>query len=249
MKTKSINTIVRESLLDNNLPLHFYTRFLHHALRIVDELSMDFDLGNVKIIELDITSYNRAILPSDFVDYVDVSVKSGERLLPLERERNLNKKYNYDEAGNKIPYISEERYNDLDLNLLIGGKTVNQHGELSGRMYGRERRATLTFDIDKINSELVFSNTTELSKITLTYISTAVSKSSANAITPYAVDVVVKYIQMMSAKAQGAKIGLYQMFKQDYENAHRVFRARMNSMDYADIIGALRRGIHGSLKN
>jgi hypothetical protein len=249
MKTKSINTIVRESLLDSNLPLHFYTRFLHHGLRIVDELSMDFDLGNIKIIELDITSYNRAILPYDFVDYVDVSVKSGERLLPLERERNLNKKYNYDEQGNKIPYISEERYNDLDLNLLIGGKTVNQHGELSGRMYGRERRATLTFDIDKINSELVFSNTTELSKITLTYISTAVSRSSANAITPYAVDVVTKYIYMMSAKAQGAKIGLYQLAKQDYENSHRVFRARMNSMDYADIIGALRRGIHGSVKN
>ena len=249
MKTKSINMIVRDALLDNNLPLHFYTRYLHHALRIVDELSMDFDFGNVKMVELDITSYNRAILPSDFVDYIDVSVKSGERLLPLERERNLNKRYNYDESGNKIPYISEERYNDLDLNLLIGGKTVNQHGELSGRLYGRERRATLTFDIDKINNELVFSNTTELSKITLTYISTAVSKSSANAVTPYAVDVITKYIYMMAAKAQGVKIGLYQIAKQDYENAHRVFRARTNSMDYAEIIGALRRGIHGSVKN
>ena len=54
---------------------------------------------------------------------------------------------------------------------------------------------------------------------------------------------------MMAAKAQGVKIGLYQIAKQDYENAHRVFRARTNSMDYAEIIGALRRGIHGSVKN
>ena len=70
MKTKSINIIVRDALLDNGLPLHYYTRYLHHALRITDELSMDFNLGNIKVVELDVTSYQRAVLPNDFIDFI-----------------------------------------------------------------------------------------------------------------------------------------------------------------------------------
>jgi hypothetical protein len=54
---------------------------------------------------------------------------------------------------------------------------------------------------------------------------------------------------MMAYKAESAKIGLYQLAKQDYENARRIFRARMNAMDYATIIGSIRNGIFGSLKN
>lgn len=252
MKTKSLNTIVRDALLDNGLPLHYYTRYLHHGLRAVDELSMDFNLGNIKIIELDVTSYQRAILPADFVDFIDVSVKHGERVLPMEREVNLNKKYNYDEAGNKIPYPSTLSINydaEINYNLISGTNNLNSRGELIGRYYGRKRTANLTFDIDETNQEIVFSNGMIITKVTLTYMSSAVSRSSANVVTPYATDVITKYIQMMIAKAEGAKIGLYQLFKQDYDNARRIFKSRMNATDYATILGTIRNGIHGSLKN
>lgn len=252
MKTKSLNTIVREALLDNNLPLHYYSRYLHHGLRIVDELSMDFDMGNIKMIELDVTDYQRAILPSDFVDFIDVSAKHGERLLPMERERTLNKNYNYDDAGNKIPYQSGLSVNydaEINYNLISGSNNMNTRGELVGRYYGRKRAPKLTFDIDTKNSEIVFSNGMILSKVTLTYITSAVSRSSANLVTPYATDVVVSYINMMAAKAENSTLGKYQLLKQDFDNARRKFRARMNAMDYAEIIGSIRNGIYGSLKN
>lgn len=251
MKTKSLNMIVRDVLLDSGLPLHYYTRYLQHGLRILDELSLDYDLGSVKTVELDITSYGRAILPSDFVDYIDVSSKSGERLLPLERESRLNKMYNYDDAGNKIPFENEanEYIENLNYFLNRGSSMLNSNGQFVGRYYGRERRALFTFDIDKVNQEIVFSNKTTFEKIVLTYVTSAVSKSSANVVTPYAVDTISKYMVMMAAKASGARLGEAQGAKMEFENARRVLRARLNSMDYAEIIGALRRGIHAGIKN
>lgn len=252
MKTKSLNIIVRDALLDSGLPLHYYTRYLHHGLRIMDELAMDFDLENVKMQELSVTSYQRAILPTDFIDVIDVSAKHGERLLPLERDRALNKIYNRDDSGNKIPYPTDTNINydaEFNYNLISGANNLNTRGELVGRYYGKQRKPLLVYDIDTTNSEIVFSNTMALEQVTLTYVTSAVSKSSANLVTPYATDVITKYIMMMAAKAEGGTLGKFQLATQEYNNARRVFRARLNSMDYAEIIGALRRGIHGSIKN
>jgi hypothetical protein len=252
MKTKSLNIIVRDALLDNGLPLHYYTRYLHHALRITDELSMDYNMGNIKMVKLNLTSYQRAVLPNDFIDLVDVSAKQGERLLPLERDRTLNKMYNYDVSGNRIPYPFDTTLNydsEFNYNLISGGNNLNTRGELIGRYYGKQRKPLLMYDIDTINSEIVFSNTTTFTEITLVYISSAVSKSSANLVTPYATDVITKYVQMKATQVDGGRIGMLQIYKQDFENARRIFRARMNSMDYAEMVGLIRKGIHGSLKN
>jgi hypothetical protein len=252
MKTKSLNVIVREALLDSGLPLHYYTRYLHHGLRILDELSLDFNLGNIKTVALAVTSYQRAVLPSDYIDFIDVSAKYGERLLPLERERNLSKKYNYDSSGNKITYPTATSINydeEINYSLISGSNNLNTRGELVGRYFGRKRSAKLTFDIDEDNQEIVFSNEMGLTEVTLTYITSAVSMSNANVVTPYATDVISKYIVMKAVQAEGVTLGKYQLAKQDYDNARRVFRARMNAMDYSDILGSTRRGIHGSIKN
>jgi hypothetical protein len=218
----------------------------------MDELSLDFDLGNVKSVELSVTSYNRAILPTDFIDVIDVSAKHGERLLPLERMRSLNKNYNRDDAGNKISYPASDMVNydsEFNYNLISGSNNMNTRGEMIGRFYGKQYKPLLAFDIDTINSEIVFNNTMPLEQITLSYVTSAVSKSTANLVTPYAIDVISKYVQMMAIKNEGAKIGVYQLAQQDFHNAKRVFRARMNSMDAAEMVGAIRRGIHGSIKN
>ena len=252
MKTKSLNVIVRDALLDSGLPLHYYTRYLHHGLRILDELSLDFNMSNIKTVALAVTSYQRAVLPTDYIDFIDVSAKYGERLLPMERERNLSKRYNYDSSGNKTTYPTATSINydeEINYSLISGSNNLNTRGELVGRYYGRKRSAKLTFDIDETNQELVFSNEMGLTEVTLTYMTSAVSKSSANVVNPYATDVITKYIFMMAAKAEGTTLGKFQLAKQDYDNARRVFRARLNAMDYSEILGSIRRGIHGSIKN
>lgn len=252
MKTKTIDNIVRDALLDDGLPLHYYSRYLHHGLRILDELSLDFELGNVKSIELDVTSYNRAILPADYVDFIDVSAKNGERLLPLERDRDLNKNYYYDSEGNKAAYPDATPigvYEEISTLLLSGGRTINFRGEQTGRLYGRTRKPALVFDIDTTNQEIVFANSITLTKVTLTYLTTGVSRTSANAVTPYANDVITKYIKLMATKAEGGRLGDIQLREIDYRNALRKFRARMHSTDTTEVLGAIRTGIHGTIKN
>jgi hypothetical protein len=126
---------------------------------------------------------------------------------------------------------------------------MNTRGELIGRYYGRKRQPKLTFDIDEINSELVFGNEMVLSKVTLIYMTSAVSRSSANLVTPYATDVIIKYIEMKAAQAEGGTLGKFQLTEQSYANAYRRFKSTMNSLDYAEILGTIRNGIYGSLKN
>ena len=58
----------------------------------------------------------------------------------MERERTLNKKYNYDSAGNKIPYESSLSVNydaEINYNLISGSNNMNTRGELVGRYYTR----------------------------------------------------------------------------------------------------------------
>lgn len=254
MKTESIDSIVRRALLNDGLPLHYYTRYLNHAINILEELALDFPINNVKIVDVPITSYNRAILPTDYVDYVSVNIKAGDRALPMERVRTLNKKYNYDTNGNKIPYPSEHSINfdsELAYNLISGLGNTNPRGELLGRYYGRVRNPTFVFDIDEINSEIVLGTdvTSAINTIQLTYITNGYCTSCANAVTPYAVDVIIKYIKMMAAKAQSARLGEYQLLSQEFYNAKRILRARLHSMDTQEVLASIRNGIHGSIKN
>jgi hypothetical protein len=252
MKTKSIDVLVRDALMDDRLTLHYYTRYLHHALRIMDELSLHFDLGNIKSTELELTSYKRVPLPADFIDVVNVDAKNGERSIPLERDRLLNKRYNFDDSGNKIPYPAETPlgvYEEYSASLLSMGKTINFRGEQTGRLYGRIRKPAMVYDIDTLNQELVFGNDMPLTKVTLIYITNAVSMSNANVVTPYATDVITKYIKWMARKAENGRLGSIASAENEYQNALRKFKSTMYSIDYAEILGSIRSGYHATIKN
>ena len=55
--------------------------------------------------------------------------------------------------------------------------------------------------------------------------------------------------QVQSWIKQGTTLGKYQLAKQEYDNARRIFRSRMNATDFAEVLGSIRNGIVGSLKN
>ena len=103
MKTITLNHIVRNSLIEAQLPLHYYVRFLHYGIRQLEELNYDNPL-NVKRAALTVTSYQRAVLPSDCVDVIEVYLKYGEHVLPMSQDPNLNTTQKYDSSGNKIAY-------------------------------------------------------------------------------------------------------------------------------------------------
>lgn len=254
MRTKTLDGVVRGILLERQLPLHYYTRHLHHAITQLEELSFDLEIATVKSVKLTVDAYQRASLASLSIDdIVDVSAEFGEKLLPMERDITLNKLYNYEEDGiTRIPYPDGVNLNfdsELNYNLLAGTNNMNTSGELIGRVYGKQRTAHLVYDIDRDHNEIVFANTMTLADVVVTYVSASPSITSANTVHPYAVSTIKAYATMMAKKAEGAGLGEVQMYQLDFQNKRRVLRSRMNDMSYADYLGSLRRGLHASLKN
>lgn len=267
MKTVTLNHIVRNTLMDMQYPLHYYTRFLHYGIQCLEELNYDFPLGdsgsitsgsesatasNVKSVELDVTTYMRAILPADCVDVVDVSGKYGEHILPLRKDQSLNLIQNYDDAGNKIAHSDQNNINyDLDLiyNTTTNFGHVNEQGEHIGRGYGISSEQSQSYNIDSHAGEIVFNNSLTVNKVVLTYISDGITTSEANVVHPYAQDVIKKYIIYQKHYHTNASFNKVGISKQDFHNAKRKLRARLNALTYADIVSTLRTGIHGSIKN
>lgn len=254
MRTKTLDGVVRNVLLERGLPLHYYTRHLHHAINQLEELAMDIELVPIKSIKLTVNSYMRVSLTgiTDLDDIVDVSAEFGEKILPMERDFNLNKLYNLDDQNNKIPYPDGVDLNfdsELNYNLLAGTNNMNTSGELVGRVYGKQRTAHLIYDLDRANNEIVFANTMTLEDVVVTYLSTGASYTSANTVHPYAVSTIKAYVTMMALKAEGASANAINAELINFQNKRRVLRARMNPMTYADFLGSLRRGLHASLKN
>lgn len=267
MKTVTLNHIVRNTLMDMQYPLHYYVRFLHYGIQCLEELNYDFPLGttgsvasnaqgatasNVKSVELDVTSYMRAILPGDCVDIVDVSAKYGEHILPLRLDPSINLIQKFDESGNKVAYDDQDNITyDLDLVYTTTSHFghVNEYGEHVGRAYGIVGQQAQSYNIDTNNGELVFNNALEVNKIVITYITDGVSTTEANVVHPYAQDVIKKYIIYQKHYHTNTSFNKVGLAKNDYVNAKRRLRARLNALTYADIIASLRTGIHGSIKN
>tara|TARA_Y100000361_G_C11142038_1_gene335698 strand:+ start:834 stop:1592 length:759 start_codon:yes stop_codon:yes gene_type:complete len=252
MKTRTLDHIVRNTLLDLQLPLHYYVRFLHYGIRCLEELNYDIPI-NVKITKLDVTSYQRAILPSDFVDVVDVSAKYGEHLLQLSLDPELNTNYNYEEGTTtkiKHPDPAPVSFdNELIYSTVNNFGQYNETGENIGRHYGLAADQKQSYTIDKINGELVFDNALSVSEVTVTYVSDGITTSSANTVTPYAEDTINKYIKYqrsLNSNASANKIGL---LKQEFVLAKKKLKSRLNALSFADILRSIRRGIHGSIKN
>lgn len=252
MKTRTLDHIVRNTLMDLQLPLHYYVRFLHYGIRCLEELNYDIPI-NIKITKLDVTSYQRAILPSDLVDVVDVSAKYGEHLLMLSLDPELNTAQNFEEGTTtKIKYPDPAPVsfdNELIYSTVNNFGQYNEVGENIGRHYGLAADQKQSYTIDKINGELVFDNALSVSEVTVTYVSDGVTTSAANTTTPYAEDTINKYIRYQRSLNSVAGQNKISLLRQEFILAKKKLKSRLNALSYSDILRSIRRGIHGSIKN
>lgn len=252
MKTISLNLTVREALMDAGLSLHYYFDFLHYAIRALEEFNYDAPI-DVKAVNLSVTDYQRAILPSDCVSIVDVSGRYGEHLLPFSMDKALNKLYKYDSSGNKIahPNATDTSFVDEILYNSFNYRThTTEAGEHMGRFFGASTTQKQTFGIDEVNSEIVFSNDVTVTECVLTYISDGISTSEANLITPIIKDYIQKACHYKRVQFNGAvPMNQKMLAREEVKLAEKRARARVHSMSYADIIRSMRRGLHASIKN
>lgn len=249
MVTRTINSVVRESLIDCKLTLHFYVEFLLMALNEMRRLAVHHKMS-MKQVSLTINGYNRVALPEDMLYLVDISIKNGERLLPAVRDRNLNLLYNFDESGEKIPFppgASEESPETIIVDFLDDYYyDLNRYG--FGGYFGLSSPQDRTFNVDYQNGEIVFSNQFNKDEVVLTYATNPASTSSANLIREEFVDVLKAHMKhKYYASNQFPQVKIDEAW-QMYKIAKRNMKSLIYPVTRADLIYQVRRGIHGSTK-
>lgn len=267
MKTVTLDTVVRQTLLKLGLPMHYYFRFLHYGIRCIEELNYDIPLGktgainvnstqatasNIRVVSFDVTNYKRVILPQDCVDVVEVSCVVGQQLFPLVKDETLTVIQSYDGSGNKIETPSATPAN-YDIGWAYTSESnaggYNQFGEYLGRAFAIQPKNTQTYNIDTHASEVVLNNKVSAETVVVTYITSGVTVSSENVVHPYMVDSVEKYIIYQKYENSRMNKDMIAVTRQNYFTARRNLRARMLGFTRADLLATLRSGYYFGVKN
>lgn len=230
MKTKTLNVLVREALADNGYPIHFYLNYLHHGIRCLENLALDFDFGpNVKELNIATLSYDRVTLPADCIDVIGVFGIYGGQRKDFLRNNSLTKIYN-EISSVKYPYTEDAstlpEYDNLIDSTPLGQTSAN---EMVTVLYPGGK-PTYEYNVDTEHSELILGPGHGLTSIYLRYLAPVVSTSTANTVHPYAVDVIHAYINWKIAKADGSAQSKVAVLKDEYYNQKRIMRGQMSGL-------------------
>jgi hypothetical protein len=243
MITKTVDSVVREVLLEEGLSMHFYVGVLLQTLSETQRLSMNHGM-HVKQQSLTINSYNRTSLPEDMLYLIDISVRKGEKLIPAVRDTGLNRMYRFDEFGAKIAFPDA-----TDGSIPIVYETNDPYAYSSregfGGFFGLSAPQDRTFNVDYVNSEIVFSNEFTSDEVVITYAADPVTCSTCTLIRYEYVDTLKSYAKMKYHENSGIS-NQYQIesARRDYQNRKRNMKALVYPTSKADLIYAVRKGLH-----
>lgn len=250
-KQIKLDTIVRTSLQDHGLPMHYYFRFLNWAIRGLKQATYDHAI-NIKSVRRTVTDYNAVIVPDDFVDLIMIGEERGDEVVPYLNNGALNRLNNLDTEGNKINYPTlDTQYNSGLYHVLSHEDNFNNHGEYKGRDFAYVGGKHQSYMYLAERQEIQLKNTVASTEVVMTYISDGVITSDANLVHPYAEELILTWIRWKrlehlprlhrneTAESKAEK---------RYYNEKRILRGRMNEMTVWDVINAGRRGHHMGIK-
>jgi len=207
----------------NNIPRY---KVLFHAKRAIQELHYDA-MRDVKVLEQSVTDRLQVILPSDYVNYVRISMYKDNILFPLVENmqtnyskaylKDNNDKILFDNDGRVLEGLSDldyDRINKLQKSLYLGDGIMNGErgyydGEnwyfdrVIGARYGLNTETANinpTFRIDNRSGVINFSSeVVEGQKIIIEYISDGLEKGEDNqvVVNKLAEEFIYAYIRYM----------------------------------------------------
>lgn len=253
MKTYTLDTIVRMALSERGYTIHWYVNFLTYAVDALRELNFDI-LRNIKSVRLPVNSYKAATLPCDYVDFVRVGNEFGQYIYPHgEKKDSYNRLNKFDSQGNKVVYGDIEATNGILPNNWEGfwySNYINDKGEHMGRIYNNIPGYRESFVVLRERSEIQLDVSYAGSTIVMDYITDGTSTDASNAIHPYAIDAIKKYI-FWRHKENGRQYNISerQISKEEFYNSLRILRARIVGLDVNDVKRSLSRGYGPVIRN
>lgn len=240
MNLITLDNIVRRTLLDKQLPLHWYIRFLSYAAACVRERHQD-TLYFTKTVSLTLNSSFAADLPCDFESDVLVGVQRGQFVQPVTQRNSINNLVNTNSTGNPIPYglpgpeVSISNFPFFPGFMLFSN--VNDLGEPTGRLFGANTGyVNSSYKIIPGRNQIQFNEQFPSSTAVLEYIPNSELADNLSRVDGRAFSTVQAYIDWMWKKHSRRSTGYeIQEAKDFFGNEWRRLRAQMANVSLQDI--------------
>lgn len=250
MKFTSLDSIVKETLLDKGYPIHYYMRFLGYAVGCLRELNWD-TLTTLKSREIAVNSYNAFEIPCDYVDIVKMGDIIGGQIAPWFRDDTLTLELKKDENGETVPHQDTfGNMNVRDITDYYPGVYTNDLGEFRGRAFNTGAGWTpYRYKIMPERNQIQLANKPQDGKIILEYITDGLTCDASNMVHPYATEAIKLWIAWKNKennpRLHGA--GDRQMAEAQYYNELRKLRARLAPWTQHDIVNMLRGSLDATI--
>lgn len=258
MVLEKMDSVVCNALTGQQLPVHFYLKFLNYGINCLREINMDV-MRNVIAVRLPLSDTGAARVPCDFLDWVNVGVQVGQYIKPLTEKQNINRLRNVDATTGEIieyPRTQIRRWAGFRDDLFPGyyGSWINianDRGEATGGIFGwGNGNEKFSFKYVKERGEIQVDSNMPQDSLYLEYISDGLDKCGCDTmINPYAYDTIKNYMIWQYHLNTKKLMRMAPMWEQQYSTSLSILRARMSPITPADIIAVMRRNYKATNKN
>ena len=234
----TLDIIVRRTLLERRLPIHWYVETLVHCSTCLRELNFD-TLQIINTVTLTPNQAGQADLPCDFTQEVGMFLPIGQYLSPIVHRDNITPLVNYNTTGQPVPYSQNPT---APINTTIpfdwpGGNwywNVNDLGENLGRLFGYD---TTLFNpngyiIVPERGQVQFTETFTQPSAVFMYISDGQTITNASQITPMAIITLQAWNDWKRSKNAANDMSPEGM---TYKRARKMLRSRLSDLSLLDI--------------
>lgn len=251
MDVCNLDMMVRRSLLERGLSLHWYSEILFHQSAAIRELAKD-TLQIVNTANIPINAYGAADLPSDFVDDVMCGIEAGGLLQDIPKKNNINPLRIHDTTSGAFV-----QHSNVNVNSITGtyyGFTgswdwfwnVNDYGEPTGRYFGAPGGVSYGYKVIKERRQIQFVGACDTDNVILMYISNGQHIDNATQIDWRA----FAAIQSFSAWKMSPNRDIKDSYEANtYYNEKRLLRANMSDLTCVDVINIYRNSYTAAARN
>jgi hypothetical protein len=251
MRWANLDSIIKGLLLKEGKSLHFYLPYLSYGCEGLRKLHVH-SLKHVNSKQLPVTDYKAVQLPIDYVDWVQVGFKVGERVRPMIQDDNLTSLYNIAANGRKIPH---------DPTMFDGSEVVKYNGDewfamgsldtpYFGRATDRDDYKFKVLPRRGEHGEIQLSADYPYDYVILDYITDGLEADAATTVDPLAVPALEKYILWQKLEhTRSAGAGDKREAERKFNDEHWLLRAAKNGLTREEIVAAVRSGYTGLYRN
>jgi len=245
----NLDMIVRRTLLEKGLPIHYYLEVMLHQSAAIRELSKD-SLKIINTVTLPVNSYSAIDLPDDFKDDVGVAIAVGNLLQPVPKKSSITPLRQVDDDGNYISYSTPQEHGETTFGF-VGSWfwywNISDYGEPTGKLYGAGGGAKQNgYAVFKERRQIQLSETFTSGDVVLMYVSSGQSVDNATQIDWDA----FAAIQAYSNWKQSGNADLKDSPEaRTWYNERRLLRANLNDLTLVDLKNIMREQYRASMKN